>query len=49
MTANVFQDDIERALACGMNSHIGKPIDFDKLLATLRRYLGGGISHNAGE
>jgi signal transduction histidine kinase/CheY-like chemotaxis protein len=44
MTANVFQDDIERALACGMNSHLGKPIDFDKLLATLRRYLGGGYS-----
>jgi signal transduction histidine kinase/CheY-like chemotaxis protein len=44
MTANVFQDDIDRALACGMNSHLGKPINFDKLLATLRRYLGRGHS-----
>jgi CheY-like chemotaxis protein len=39
MTANVFQDDIKRTLDCGMNSHLGKPIDFDKLLAALRRYL----------
>ncbi len=27
MTANAFQEDKERCLAAGMNSHIGKPID----------------------
>jgi len=40
MTANVFREDIEQCLAAGMNGHIGKPIDFDKLLATLKTYLG---------
>jgi CheY-like chemotaxis protein len=39
MTANVFRDDIERCLEAGMNGHLGKPIDFDKMLALLRTYL----------
>jgi CheY-like chemotaxis protein/anti-sigma regulatory factor (Ser/Thr protein kinase) len=39
MTANVFRDDIERCLEAGMNGHIGKPIDFDKMFALLKTYL----------
>jgi signal transduction histidine kinase len=39
MTANVFKEDIDKSLASGMNDHIGKPIDYAKLLATLQRYL----------
>jgi signal transduction histidine kinase/CheY-like chemotaxis protein len=39
MTANVFRDDIERSLASGMNAHLGKPIELDKVLLVLRRYL----------
>jgi signal transduction histidine kinase/CheY-like chemotaxis protein len=39
MTANVFQEDIERCLAAGMNSHVGKPIDFDEVLGLLKKYL----------
>ncbi|GHV39508.1 hypothetical protein FACS1894187_19560 [Synergistales bacterium] len=39
MTANVFQEDIERSLASGMNAHLGKPVDLTKLLVALRRYL----------
>ncbi|MDL2259067.1 response regulator [Eubacteriales bacterium OttesenSCG-928-K08] len=39
MTANVFKEDIEQSLASGMNAHIGKPLDFDELLAVLRQYL----------
>ena len=39
MTAHVFKDDIEACHAAGMNDHIGKPIDFDKVLETLRTYL----------
>ncbi|WP_461251935.1 response regulator, partial [Treponema sp. R8-4-B8] len=27
MTANVFREDVEKCLAAGMNSHVGKPID----------------------
>jgi CheY-like chemotaxis protein len=39
MTANVFKDDIDRCLACGMNAHLGKPIRPEAMLAVLRRYL----------
>jgi signal transduction histidine kinase/CheY-like chemotaxis protein len=39
MTANVFQDDIKACLAAGMNDHIGKPINIEGVLETLRRYL----------
>jgi hemerythrin-like metal-binding protein len=39
MTANVFREDIERALSSGMNDHVGKPLDFDNVLEKLRTYL----------
>ena len=39
MTANVFKEDVERCLAAGMNSHIGKPLDFDAVMAVLKKYL----------
>jgi signal transduction histidine kinase/DNA-binding response OmpR family regulator len=40
MTANVFKEDIEHCLACGMNDHVGKPLDIDDVLHVLRRYVG---------
>jgi CheY-like chemotaxis protein len=39
MTANVFKDDIDKCLEAGMNDHVGKPIDYDKLLVKLRENL----------
>ncbi|MDR0642223.1 MAG: response regulator [Treponema sp.] len=39
MTANVFKADIERCLEAGMNGHLGKPLDFDELLLTLREHM----------
>ncbi|MDR0469943.1 MAG: response regulator, partial [Peptococcaceae bacterium] len=39
MTANVFREDIEKALESGMNAHIAKPIDFEDVLQKLREYL----------
>ena len=39
MTANVFQEDIEKCHAAGMNDHIGKPLDITKVLEKLRQYL----------
>ena len=42
MTANVFREDIERCIAAGMNSHIGKPINFDEVLDKLKTYLAQG-------
>lgn len=31
MTADAFEDDVKKALDSGMNAHIAKPIDMDKL------------------
>ena len=39
MTANVFQEDIDRCLACGMNDHVGKPINIDIVLEKMEKYL----------
>ena len=39
MTANVFREDIEKCLAAGMDGHVGKPINLDEILATLKRYV----------
>lgn len=35
MTANVFSEDKEKVIKCGMNAHISKPINIDTLLQTL--------------
>ncbi|MDR3288656.1 MAG: response regulator [Peptococcaceae bacterium] len=39
MTANVFQEDIQRALNAGMNSHLGKPLDLEEVLRILTEYI----------
>ncbi len=39
MTANAFRDDIEQAFDSGMNAHVAKPIDMEKLIAVLKNYL----------
>lgn len=35
MTANAFEEDRERAIEAGMNGHLPKPIDFDKMMELL--------------
>lgn len=37
MTANVFNEDVLAAKKAGMNEHIAKPLDFDKLIHTLAK------------
>ena len=39
MTANAFEEDRQEALRCGMNGHIAKPINIEKLLETLNAIL----------
>lgn len=39
MTANVFQDDIRDCIDAGMNGHIAKPIQIDKLLLMLAEVI----------
>ncbi len=39
MSANVFKEDVDRSLREGMDDHVGKPIDVDKLIAVINRLL----------
>ncbi len=39
MTANAFLDDIEQSFAAGMNEHLTKPLDVEKVIDTLKRYV----------
>lgn len=39
MTANAFSEDLSRALGCGMNDRIVKPIDPQRMFDTLASYL----------
>ena len=39
MTANAFREDVEEALSNGMNAHLAKPLQLDKLLDMLVKYL----------
>ncbi len=39
MTAHAMQSDREKSLAAGMNDHLTKPIELDKLVTTLNRWL----------
>ena len=43
MTANAYKEDVERALASGMNGHIGKPIDMDDVMKILTTHLTGTV------
>ncbi len=38
MTANAFQEDLQKCMEVGMNAHIGKPIDFNKLFTTIKNF-----------
>ena len=41
MTANAFEEDRKKALDSGMNAHIAKPVDVDKLLSVIVEQLMG--------
>lgn len=38
MTANAFYEDIQRTKQAGMNAHLSKPLDMDKVVAVIARY-----------
>ena len=40
MTANAFSEDVKKSLDSGMNAHIAKPIDMEKIISTLRDLTG---------
>ncbi len=39
MTANAFSEDRQRALDSGMNDHVAKPINVEKLIQVMLKYL----------
>ncbi len=39
MTANVFDEDVERSIKAGMNAHLSKPIEPDKLYAQMAELI----------
>ena len=41
MTANAFDDDIDKSRSAGMNAHLAKPIEPDRLYQTLYDYIFG--------
>ena len=39
MTANAFTEDVTAALAAGMNDHVAKPINYERLFESLSRFI----------
>ena len=39
MTANVFQEDIRQCLDAGMDGHVGKPINIDEVIDTIKTHI----------
>ncbi len=39
MTANAFAEDVQASIIAGMNDHLAKPLDMQKVFATLTKYL----------
>ncbi len=39
MSANAFDDDLKKSVECGMNGHLSKPVEVDKLYKLLRDIL----------
>ena len=39
MTANAYRDDIEDALAAGMNEHLAKPINIENVISAIQRWI----------
>lgn len=42
MSANAFDDDLKKSVECGMNGHLSKPVEVDKLYQTLNQVIRGG-------
>ena len=42
MSANAFDDDLKKSVECGMNGHLSKPVEVDKLYRTLKEVIGKG-------
>ena len=41
MSANAFDDDLKKSVECGMNGHLSKPVEVEKLYKMLKDVLSG--------
>ena len=41
MSANAFDDDLKKSVECGMNGHLSKPVEVEKLYQTLDEVIYG--------
>ncbi|MFP5394350.1 MAG: response regulator, partial [Gammaproteobacteria bacterium] len=48
MTANAMEDDRVHAINAGMDGHVAKPIDVDRLVAAIRRLTSAGATRAGG-
>ncbi len=39
LTANAFDEDVQRSLQVGMNAHLSKPVEPDRLYQTLEELI----------
>lgn len=39
MTANAFDEDRQKALSVGMDAHLAKPVDVERLFGILRNVI----------
>ena len=39
LTANAFDEDVQRSLQAGLNAHLSKPVEPEELYETLNNYL----------
>jgi len=39
VTADVFREDVEQCIAAGMNDHIGKPVEINKVIEIIKKYI----------
>ncbi len=39
VSADVFEEDVQKCLDCGMNAHTAKPLDPQKALSLIEQYL----------
>jgi signal transduction histidine kinase/DNA-binding response OmpR family regulator len=49
LTANAMKEDIKKTRLVGMDMHLNKPIDIEKLFTTLHHYLGVALTHVSGQ
>ncbi len=45
MSANAFDDDLKKSVECGMNGHLSKPVEVDKLYRTLHQVIRSSKEH----